>query len=76
MNNPACGTVGPGQVISLARRGQRNPPAENGAAGHAASAQTVRSQMTPGDTARRPGIRRSAGPVGDGRATRRGGRAA
>src|SRR5215831_13403980 len=60
MNNPAGGTIGPGQVISLARRGQRNPPAENGAAGHTASAQTVRSQLTPGDTARRPGA--SAAP--------------
>ena len=52
---PCRRTIGPGQVISLARRGQRNPPAENGAAGHTASAQTVRSQVTPGDTARRPG---------------------
>jgi len=60
MNNPAGGTVGAGQVISLARRGQRNPPAENGAAGHTASAQTVRSQLTPGDTAQAAGA--SAAP--------------
>jgi len=33
---------------SLIRRGgQRSPPAENGAAGHTTSAQTVRSQLTP-----------------------------
>ena len=76
MNNPADGTVGPGQVISLARRGQRNPPAENGAAGHPANAQTVRSPMTPGDTARRPGHPPLRRPAGDGRATRRGGHAA
>src|SRR5215831_5258709 len=46
---------------SLIRRGgQRSPPAENGAAGHTASAQTVRSQLTPDDTARRPRASRAA----------------